>query len=175
MILIFAFLLIVGMKASADTDTMTPIFDGKVDPKLKFQSCHGWKDLPITEWSVLEANAPWVMKKFKSRKSSYTEENWVSGNPPNAPYKMVTIESWSFEYPEDAGLYPETNVLTSSTVFPGWAKTADIGDKTCWLTPFDMFFVKNKTLVRVFVSPLQIDDATKNYTRKIAESICKKL
>jgi hypothetical protein len=171
--LMLVFFSITGMKASADT--MTPIFDGKVAPKLKFKSCEGWKDLPIPQRSIMEAQAPWIMKKFKSLKSSHTEEVWVSGNPPNPPYRIVTIESWSFEYPEDAGLYPETNILTGSAVFPGWDKIADIGDKTCWLAPFDMLFVKNKTLVRIFINPLDIDDATKNYTRKIAESICKKL
>ena len=173
MVLMLSFLLSTAMKASADT--MTPIFDGKVDPKLKFKSCEGWKDLPIPQRAIMEAHTPWIMKKFKSRKSSHTEEIWESGNPPNPPYRIVTIESWSFEYPEDAGLYPETNILTGSAVFPGWDKIADIGDKTCWLAPFDLFFVKNKTLVRVFISPLHIDDATKKYTKKIAESICRKL
>jgi len=162
-----------GKLLASDWKSMSPIFDGNAgNVKLHFEHCKGYDH--ITNWKGV-TGAEKMKKNFKSKQWTKAEEVWTG-------YGIVTIYRWYFDCPEDAVLYPETNLVTGSMMFPGWAnnsselpKWADkafVGDKTCWLSSDTLIFTKGKVLVRIDVNPPTLG---KDYTQKIAENIVKKL
>jgi hypothetical protein len=163
-------LFISASEASAQFQTMTPIFDGS-KYHLNLLYCHGYETGPVKKENF---DVPWlsyvdknVVKKFKFRKFAYIEESWKSRD------LDVKIERWYFDNPEDPVLWAESGIETDGwpTI---WSKKADVGDKTWWLHQFDMFFIKRNVLVRVFVNPMGLDENTKNHTRKIARAVARK-
>jgi hypothetical protein len=158
-------------KAMAQFDPMPPILDGSKH-NLKLYRSHGYKGGPIKKE---EFDVPWlsyvrkdVVKKFKSQKSTYVEEFWKGSN------RSVSIKRWEFDNLEDPVLWVESGIETNGWP-PIWSEKADVGDKTWWIMPHDMFFIKGNVLVRVFVTPMHEDEKTKNYTKKIAQNIADKL
>jgi hypothetical protein len=170
LVLLSLILIMLNNKIPANPEalSMQPILDEKADSTLHLQNCEAQKDSTL-DWDAFKRyiaiKEPYA-KKIKSKKMTTLIEDW-SGDG-----KIVRIERYYFEYPQDALLFPETNFLTDVSGFPGWSTIADIGDKTCWVAPFDVIFIKKNIVVRVFVNPFTLG---KEYTLKLAKHIEKKL
>ena len=172
----FCFFICNEVRAEAGDDPredLSPIFDGKADPELKFQDCKGYKDCPVDNWekfipkfAAKRDSAIEAARKIKSKKVTDREEVW------NSNRTTVYITSTYFEYSEDAALYPYTTLCTNSHEFEGWSEKPDVGERSCWISPTEVIFVKGRYLVKVFVPSL---NKCTDYVRKIARSIADKL
>lgn len=158
------FLLDKNIFASDERVDMPPAFDGSTDSKLRFDYCKG--EDAMNTWGEWKGGPREVCKKLKSKQWKDIKEVWGGQGP------LITIYRWVFDCPEDALLFPESGMVTASLLFPGWSNTRDIGDKTCWIGPDIVLFTKGKTLVRIEVNPGNLG---KEYTRRIAEVVAKKL
>jgi len=151
---------------------MAPILDKSVIPGFKLKYCEGYE--ADTNWKGRHVPVPDnVARKFKSKKFTKIEEGWEGPGQ-----SLLRIFRWCFEFPEDAALYTDTSLPVGSVPFPGWSKSVDIGDKTCWWGYDCVFFTKGKTLVKINLSadtnsmPKGKQEAL---VRRVAEYIVKKL
>lgn len=159
-----------------ETREMTPIFDGNdgLKPTLKLIGCHGLYD-------NFKPNS-YSKFGFRSRKVLYVTETWgaktTKNSPPSSIARVLTIQLYYFEYPEDAAIYPylpdeRVNVLGAMKV-PPWPKTANLGDKTMWLSTDTVLFAKGKVLVRIDINSKTLTQDI-NYLEKIARIVATKL
>lgn len=148
-----------------------PFFDGCTDPNLKLRSSTV-SEYPIN-WERFEKTIyvpKMYIDKMKSKTMTENKEFWKSKST------CVDITIWRFSYVEDSIIFPYTGLATNQNdPFRGWDKTTTIGDKTYWNGCDYVIFAKGKATVRVFIHGLLTNEQMKEYTRKIAESIAKKL
>lgn len=152
----------------------TPIFDGYVgNNSYQLDDCYEDIGIMGSDFFSRSFASEKLKKNFKSKQWSKIKETWSS------PLGGLTIYRYRFESPQDAILYPETGYSPISSpgfLNKGWSNTVDIGDKTCWVTPFIVLFTKDKFLVRISFSSSVLSEKQMNeYVRKIAENIVKKL
>lgn len=169
-----SFLFALCKETIAKSEKKIPLLDGSAY-NLKLFDCWGYKSL-IVKKDLKEMGmrgAEDIVDKFKSKKYTYIMESWESRDRTSYSYN-VAIKRWYFQYPEDPVLWAESGIETNGRTTI-WAEKADVGDKTWWLHQFDMFFVKGNVLVRVHVTPMVMDENTRNYTRNIAEAVERKL
>lgn len=158
-------LLSAGEKCDNDKP-LPPILDTSFDSKLKLTNHHGriHKSVPLLSDSINK-------KLFKSKKVIFMRESWNAGSHG----KTIRIDRYHFDCKEDALRYPECEEFSCNWGFPGWPATAEVGDASCWETPFHLIFVKGKVLISIIVTPLNLDEETKNFTLSVARFIAKKL
>jgi hypothetical protein len=108
-------------------------------------------------------------KLFKTKNMTVVHEDWNIGR------KTISIDRYYFDCKEDALRYPRYTEFSNNWSFPGWPETADVGDASCWETQFSLIFVKGKVLTSIVVTPLNLDEETKNFTLSVARFIAKKL
>lgn len=129
----------------------TPIFDGSADPDLRFSQKGGGYVAPDVDY-VYE-----YWEKFK----------WT-----------VRIDRWFFKSPAAITKFVKTaDGAGNACYFTEWDKIVEIGDRTKWLEPGMVVFSKGKVLVKVFVviHDQISDEQKKEYTKRIAKSVAKKL
>lgn len=133
----------------------TPILDGTIDTSLHLKKCYSIDQI--------------------SAYCTTTNEIWSSNKG------ELVIKRWHFDDPTKM----EEFLKPSSKLFIGailswqsplkWDKDPDISDKTCWGAPNAVIFIKGMYIVRVALGCRLSDEQKKSYTRKIAQSIAKKL
>lgn len=144
---------------------MKPLFDGiptEGGIRLPFHSCNGY-NISI-DWNRYSHISQRVKKEFLSKDWTVVTEFWEDKR------MYVEIHSIYFCCAEDALLFPEIGNTVMSPGFKKsgkWSKSADIGDKTCWISPKDVLFAKGNVLLRVH--------SNKAYAREIAQKIEKKI
>jgi len=102
---------------------------------------------------------------------SHICEYWKKGK------NSVTIDRWIFNNSKEIDAFIKGNLgISFRCNFDEWDKITDVGDKTHWMEPGMVVFAKGKTLVKIWVRLGNVSpDSKKDYTRKIAKSIAKKL
>lgn len=162
-VLIFGcFLCIFDKKGNAFSQNPTPkitnvppILDGSIDPSLHLKSCYSIDQIPAYCTSIRE---------------------WWSGSQ-----GAVTIFRWHFDDLKkmDDFFKPSSRLLLPEILsWPGslkWSNDPDISEKTCWGRPYVVIFIKGKDIIRVHLNSRINDEQKKAYTKKIAQSIAKKL
>jgi len=134
------------------------LLDNTVDPSLRFVTSESGINNIIIPKKARE--------KMKSQTIVDVEERWRGAD------REVNIYRYYFDCKDDAVLFPCLDIIDFDGRFPGWSKTAEIGDKTCWMGLKVVCFVKGKVLVIVEVKSQTTDRA---YTEKIARYLEKKL
>jgi len=149
--------------SSQEQMSISPIFS-KNETFLRCIRCTGEEE----SYESSERLFKDIGKELKSKKSMYITEIWTGEK------KVIHIDRWYFEFPEDASYYPGSGIILLAQGFPGWKDKSNpqIGDKTCWLTPYCVYFTKGKVLVRVSDTSKAFD---KNFLIEIAKNIAKKL
>ncbi|MHC9539345.1 MAG: hypothetical protein AB9903_07465 [Vulcanimicrobiota bacterium] len=160
-----------GSPEFEESKYVPPFFDGCTDSNLKLYSSRV-TEYPIN-WERFEKTMyvpKMYIDKMKSKTMTESKEIWLSKSC------SVDITIWRFSYVEDSIIFPYTGLATNQNdPFRGWDKTTTIGDKTYWNRCDYVIFAKGKATVRVFIHGLLTNEQMKEYTRKIAESIAKKL
>jgi len=162
---------IAGTSNDDEDKDAPPFFDGCTDPNLKLRSSTV-TEYPIN-WEQFE-KMMYVSKKYvekmKSKTMTENKEFWLSKST------SVDITIWRFNFAEDTIIFPYTGLATNpNNPFRGWDKTTTIGDKTYWNICNYVIFAKGKATVRVIIQGRLTKEQKKEYTKKIAESIAKKL
>jgi hypothetical protein len=102
---------------------------------------------------------------------SHIHEYWKKGK------NSVTIDRWIFNNSKEIDAFIKSTLgISCRCNFDEWDKITDVGDKTHWMEPGMVVFANGKTLVKIWVRLGNVSpDSKKDYTRKIAKSIAKKL
>ena len=156
MILIIGSVVISSKPSIASEAPIQPILDVNIDPDLHLShiSHIGREDLA----GILYIHEYWVNDKKNGKKS-------------------IIINRWIFENSKEIDAFIKDSLgISYRCNFDKWDTITDIGDKTHWMEPGVVIFAKGKTLVKIWARLGDISpDSKKEYTRKIAKSIAKKL
>lgn len=152
MILIIGGVIISSKPSIASEASIQPIFDANIDPDLHL----------LNTSHISREDLDGIL---------FIQEAWVSDK------KTISINRWVFENSKEIDAFIKDSLgISYRCNFEKWDTTADIGDKTHWMEPGMVVFAKGKTLVKIWVRIGNVSpDFKKDYTRKIAKSIAKKL
>lgn len=147
---------------------MKPILDVSMAPGLILNGCDGYDCNLANDIPDPKERAKYRTKKYRS---IYESWHWDKGG--------IVIRGTCFASYEDAVELVNYSTIAGrsiNSIFNGWPDKKDIGDKTHWDNFDCVSFVKGNVLVTVDITCFSNDeDEMKAFTRKIAESVERKL
>ena len=153
-------LLSIPLPAQHTSQNVPPLFDGQ----------DGINDPPLTLVGSTRLSIELGKSVLQSTHLVLYDEIWAASNPrsaSNSKYtRAIEIRRWKFRTASDAIAFPQ---YFGGQVPWTWASRTDLGDRTYWYEPWNVFFVTGSEVVQVSSR----DSLDQSYTASIANAVLK--